>query len=181
MRSMHSVLRSFVDSVRPHRVRAAGVSVLILAFAGSELFAQQQQPGNNPQGQIPPKAALGPVGQQNQNPLFGGPAANSAAKWQRQGRITERRFRFAHRSDCVDGCHRYAGPKTAVGKPKYARSMEACSSMRAECCGSNRRPTQRKFYRPSAGRRRRPAPHRRVRLGRPAGFVMFRCRGWSGK
>ena len=58
MRSMLSVLRSFANFVWPHRVRAAGLSVLILSLAGSELLAQQQPPGNNPPGQNAQKAAI---------------------------------------------------------------------------------------------------------------------------
>jgi hypothetical protein len=75
MRSMLSVLRCFAGSAWAQSC-VAGLSGLVLAFAGSEMLGQQ--PGNNRPGQNFQKAAIGPVGnQQNQNPLFGGPNNNS--------------------------------------------------------------------------------------------------------
>src|SRR3954471_20028853 len=83
MRSMLSVLRSFAVSAWPHR-GLAGLSVVILALVGSELAAQQ--PGNNPPGQNIQKAAIGPVGnQQNQNPLFAGQNQNLGQVGNRRG------------------------------------------------------------------------------------------------
>jgi hypothetical protein len=83
MRTMLSVLRSFAGSTWP-RAFAAGLSGLIVAFAGSELLAQQ--PGNNRPGQNIQRAVVGPVGnQQNQNPLFAGPNNNQAQNNNRRG------------------------------------------------------------------------------------------------
>src|SRR3954447_4282708 len=83
MRTMISVLRSFAGSTWP-RAFAAGLSGLIVAFAGSELLAQQ--PGNNRPGQNIQRAVVGPVGnQQNQNPLFAGPNNNQTQNNNRRG------------------------------------------------------------------------------------------------
>src|SRR5215212_9031707 len=84
MRSMLLVLRSFADSVRPSLCVAIAFSALVLAVAGGQLLAQQ--PGNNPPGQNIQKAAIGPAGnQQNQNPLFNGPAGNLGQVGNQQG------------------------------------------------------------------------------------------------
>ena len=144
MRSMLSVLRSFAGSVWPRRGLAAGLSVLILALAGGELLAQQ--PGNNPPGQNIQKAAIGPVGnQQNQNPLFAGPNSNLGQIEQRQRRSGECRFRFADRSDRSRRLPTKPGQRTAAARRRFGRFPAACWSMRAECCGSKRRPIQRRF------------------------------------
>src|SRR6478736_1541183 len=84
MRSTLSVLRSFTGSVWPRCGLVAGLSFLILALAGSDLLAQQ--PVNNPPNQNIQKAAIGPVGnQQNQNPLFAGQNGNLGQIGNRRG------------------------------------------------------------------------------------------------
>lgn len=81
---MLSVLRSFAGSAWPRRGLVVGLSASILALAGGELPAQQ--PVNNPPGQNIQKAAIGPVGnQQNQNPLFAGPNTNLGQVGNRRG------------------------------------------------------------------------------------------------
>jgi hypothetical protein len=75
MRSMLSILRSFADSLGRLRYLATGLSVLILAFPGSEVLGQPL--GNNPPGQNVQRAAIGPAGPQ-QNALFNGPGVNAA-------------------------------------------------------------------------------------------------------
>jgi hypothetical protein len=80
---MLSVLRSFAGPAWP-RGFAAGLSGLIVAFAGSGLLSQQ--PGNNRPGQNIQRAVVGPVGnQQNQNPLFAGPNNNQGQNNNRRG------------------------------------------------------------------------------------------------
>src|SRR5690349_6781674 len=89
MRSLLKVWRSFAGSVWPTHRLAAGLSVLVLAVASAGLLAQQPGnplPGNNGPNQVVNKAAIGPVGnQQNQNPLFAGPNMNLGQTNNRRG------------------------------------------------------------------------------------------------